>query len=188
MKVLLKEGADRPTPATILVLLVQSLREEVAFETLIGETIPRTRKGVVAESPEGPVVDAVNVAAKERDNPNVTPRDLIGSLRHLNKRLHDYEVSSKIGLKEAKGRVVFDDSDAKRVDRAGGLARGDQIAIGPSIRPKAYMNARGTVVSVGDGKVEVDLDPGDHDRVERERGRPIAKRQIVPVSCVEKIN
>jgi len=183
MKVLLKEGSDRPTPATIL---VPSWRGD-AFETLIGETIPATRKGVIAESPEGPIVDAVHVAAKERDNPIVSSKDFIGSLRHLNKGLGDYEIGSKIGLKEVKGRTVFDDSEAKRVDRAGGLARGDQIAIGPSIRPKAYMNARGTVVSVGGGKVEVDLDPGDLDRIERERGKPIAERQSIPVSCVEKV-
>jgi len=185
MKVLLKEGAAEPTPATIL---VPSSRGEVTFETLIGETIPTTKKGVIAESSEGPIIDAVNAAAVERDDRLVSGKSLAAHLRHLNKGLRDYEVGSKIGLQETNGRVLFDDSEAKRVNRAEGLARGDQIAIGPAIRPKAYMNARGEVVSVGGGKVEVDLDPGDRDRIERERGKPIAERQSIPVSCVEKVS
>ena len=50
------------------------------------------------------------------------------------------------------------------------------------------MNARGTVVSVGGGKVEIDIDPGDRDRVERDRGKRVGERLTMPVACVEKIS
>jgi hypothetical protein len=185
MKVLLKEGASTPTPANIL---IPSLSEDATFETLIGETIPSADKGVIAEFDEASVIEAVNEAAGERDDAILTPKELVSHLRHLNKGFGNYEVGSKIGLQGTKGQVLYDNSEAVLVDRAKGLTKGDQIAVGPSIRPKAYMNARGTVVSVGGGKVEIDIDPGDRDRVERDRGKRVAERLTMPVACVEKIS
>jgi hypothetical protein len=184
MKVLLKEGADTPTPATIL---VPSSRGEAAFETLIGETLPSIGKGVIAEFDEPAVIAAVNEAAAERDDEFVTAKDLARHLRHLNKGFGDYEIGSKIGLQETDGRVLFDDSGARRVNRAEGLAKGDLIAVGPSVRPKAYMNARGTIDSIGGGTVEIILDAGDRDRIERDRGKRVAERLTMPVGCAEKL-
>lgn len=183
MKVLLKQGAEAATPATIL---LPAVLRNAAFESLIGEAIAFGEKAILADADEPSVLAAVNEATRERED-GVTAKQLAGHLRHLNKALADYETGSKIGLQDADEGVGFEVSEARRVNRAKELAKNDLVVAGPSIRPLPYMNARGKVVSIGGGNVEVELDPGDRDRIERARGRRIAACLTMPVSCVEKI-
>jgi hypothetical protein len=182
MRVLLKEGAAGATSQSILVLPQAS---GSTLETLAGDA---EAKGLVAEVDERAVVSAVNAAADSRRDEFVAAKDLMGDLKWLHKAIGAYEAGSKIGLTPSPKGFTLDDSEAIRTDRAAGLAEGDTIAVGPDIRPKTYLNARGKVVSIKGDKVEVELDPGDRDRLERATAKPIAKRIKLPRVGVEKVS
>jgi len=182
MRVLLKEGAESATSDSILVLpqLTGS-----TLETLAGDEVP---KGLAAEVDEKAVVSAVNTAARARSDEYVGAKDLMRDVRWLHKALGEYQDGSKIGLTPTPRGFTLDDSEATRIDRAANLAEGDTIAVGPSIKPKTYLNARGKVASVTRDKVEVVLDPGDRDRLARATAKPIAERLHLPRACVEKVS
>jgi hypothetical protein len=62
------------------------------------------------------------------------------------------------------------------------------VAIGPSVSPKVFMNARGRVEYIRcDNTVEVELDASDRDRIERATGKRVPKVRKFPRACIEKL-
>jgi hypothetical protein len=181
MKVLLKDGAHAATSETIL---IPPLVRGSTLETLSGDPVS---KGVVTEIGGKALTSALDAAAQARADEFISAKALLNEVRSLAKGLADYELGSKIGLKPTPRGFALDDSEASRINRAEGLAAGDAIAIGPTITPRALMNARGRVVSIKGDKVTVELDAGDRDRFERATGKQVAEREEFPLLCVEKV-
>jgi hypothetical protein len=181
MRVLLKEGADAATPESILVLPRLGGN---TLETLTGDAVA---KGVIAEVDQKTVTSALNAAARARKDEFVTTKDLQKDVKWLNKALGEYEIGSKIGLKSTSRGFTLDDSEAQRINRTEGLAEGDVIAVGPTVSPRTFMNARGRVLSINGDRVEVELDPGDRDRIQRATGKKVAEHPTFPLVCVERV-
>ena len=182
MKVLLKEGADEATAASVLIMPRLS---DDALETLSGEMIPY---GIVAEADEAALVDALNAGARARGHHLLTARALRKETQWMSKALAGYEVGSKIGLRvKGTGALSLDDSEAKLINRAEGLTKGDLVAIGPTISPRTLMNARGRVLAIQGDRVGVELDAGDCDRYERATGKQLAQRTTFPLNTIEKV-
>lgn len=182
MKVLLKDAAEEATATSVLII---PRRIDDAFETLSGEAVPH---GFVAEADEGPLIDAINAGARERGDQFLTAKDLQKETQWMSKALAELEVGSKIGLMDkGGGTLTLDVSEAKKINRAEGLAVGDLVAIGPWISPKTIMNARGRVVSIKGDKVGVAVDAGDRDRYERLTGKQLAQRTTFPLNTIEKV-
>lgn len=102
------------------------------------------------------------------------------------------ETTFVAGEAERNGIVVdshgwaLDTSQAKLLDRAPRLAEGEQIAVGPPVA-ETFVNARGRVVSIrGDG-VQVELDAGDRERIERSTTRRLPAVTTFPRRCVERV-
>ena len=183
MRVLLTEPGAHPIAATILVVPQVG---GSAFETLSGR---RQATGVVAEADNETLVKALSAGLGERDDYAVSAEKMRGDLRWIHKELADYEPGSKIGLGvDPKGRgYVLDGSEAVRINRAEGLAEGDAVAIGPKARPKALFNARGRVISINGAEVEVQVDPGDRDRIERATGKTVDERMTFHILLIERL-
>jgi hypothetical protein len=181
MRVLLKEGATKATETTILVL---PQLDGAEFETLSGKKVPR---GIVAEADPKEVTAAVGIGAKKRGNPYVTAKELFKDLRWLNKALAAYEEGSPIGLKTQGGTYVLDESEAKFIDRAEGLAEGDAVAVGPTIKPRSLTNIHGKVISIKGDKVTIEVDAGDRDSFERAVGKDLTEQITIPLGCAEKV-
>ncbi len=182
MKVLLKEGAENATATSILVLAQEI---ETTFVTLSGEAVPDG--GIVAETDYPTVAQAVNTGASNHPAQSVTPRTLLKQVEWMAKALSPYEIGSEMGLHIVGHGWALDDSKATRIDRAAGLSEGDTIAVGPTISPRRFMNARGRVISINDESVLVELDPGDRDRIHRLTGKEQAEQVSFPLVCVEKV-
>ncbi len=181
MRVLLKEGADAATSESILVLPQLT---GATLETLSGDAVA---KGVVAEVDGKTVTSALEAGARARKDEFVTAIDLRKGVNWLHKALTVYELGSKIGLKPTPRGFTLDESEAKLINRAVGLANGDTIGVGPRISPKAFMNARGRVLSIKGDKVEVKLEAGDRDRIQRATGKELPEHTTFPLACVEKV-
>lgn len=179
MKVLLKEGAKKATATTILIL---PRLNASTLETLAGEAAPH---GIVTEADDKAVLEAVN--ACDRTEQFILGRDLYKAAAWMYKALGQYENGSKIGLRLTGRGYALDDSQANRVNRAEGLAKGDAVVVGPTISPRTFMNARGRVVSIKGDKVQVELDAGDRDRIERATGKPQRETIPFPLACIEKL-
>jgi hypothetical protein len=179
MKVLLKEGAKKATATTILIL---PRLDGKTLETLAGKAVPH---GIVAEADDKAVLDAVN--ACDRTEQFISGRDLYKAARWMYKALGEYENGSKMSLEQTDRGNTLDDSEAKRINRVEGLTKGDTIAVGPTISPRTFLNARGRVVSIKGDKVEVKLDAGDRDRIERATGNLERETIPFPLVCVEKL-
>lgn len=181
MRVLLKEGADEATAATILVL-PQLI--ETTLETLSGEAV--SDGGIVAEAEYEVIADAINTGARSRDAQSISPKRLLKEVEWIARAISPYEIGSKIGLRVTASGCALDDSLAKRTNRAEGLAEGDTIAVGP-VSPKKFLNARGWVIAIEGDRVEVELEAGDRDRIQRTDGKEVPKRTTFPLSCIEKV-
>jgi hypothetical protein len=184
MKVLLKDGADKATAATVLII---PQRINDALETLSGEAAPH---GIVAEADEAVVIDALNAAAKtkKRADQYLTAKDLRKETQWMAKALAEFEVGSKIGLiLKGGGSFRLDTSRAKKINRAEGLTKGDLVAIGPWISPKALMNARGRVLSIDGDSAQIELDAGDRDRFQRATGKQLARQTTFHLTTLEKV-
>ncbi|HEY2333624.1 MAG TPA: hypothetical protein VGH58_01280 [Solirubrobacterales bacterium] len=182
MRVLLKEGAEKATAASILVLPQEI---ETTFGTLSGEAVPEG--GIVAQADYSTVARAVATGAKDRAAQSATPEELFKQAVWMARVLSSYEVGSKIGLQIIGRGWALDASEAKRIDRAEGLSVGDAIAVGPTIDSQTLINARGRVVSFIGERVWVELDAGDRDRIERATARKQPKCLSFPRLCVEKV-
>ena len=182
MRVLLREGAEKATAAVILVLAQET---ETTFETLSGEAIPGG--GIVAEADYSTLAQAVDAGARDRAAQGATSTTLLKQVEWMARALSPYEIGSKIGLHILRHGWALDDSEAKRIDRAEGLSEGDTIAVGPTISPKSFMNARGRVISVNEESALVELEAGDRDRIHRATGKKQAKNVSFPLACVEKV-
>ena len=154
------------------------------FETLSGK---KASRGIVAEADPKEVVTAVGAAVKQREDPYLNSKDLLKDLRWLNKALASYEAGSRIGLKTKGGSYVLDESEAKFIDRAEGLAEGDAVAVGPTITPRSLTNIHGKVVSIKGDKVTIEVDPGDRDRFERSVGKDLTEQITIPLGCADKV-
>lgn len=182
MRVLLKEGTDSATSDSILVL-PQGLSGST-LETLAGDPVA---KGLVADVDSRSVTSALNAAARSRRDEFISAKDLQKDVRWLSKAIGEYEIGARIGLTPTERGFTLDVSEATRINRAEGLAVDDEIAVGPNISPKAWMNVHGRVVSINGGRVKVLLDPGDRDRLQRSTGKEIPEQTTVPLDCVEKV-
>jgi hypothetical protein len=183
MRVLLTKPGAGPTSATILVLPQLG---GSTFETLAGE---RVEFGYLAEVRSESLTEAVYAGASERDDDLTTAKELTDDVRWLHKALADYEPGSKIGLKiDPRGQgYVLDDSEATRINRVRGLKEGDEVAIGPALRPKIFFNAHGRASSIDGDIVKVTLDPGDRDRIERATGKIVNETMSFPLAGLERI-
>jgi hypothetical protein len=182
MRVLLKEGAERATAASILVLPKEV---ETTFVTLSGEGVPRG--GIVAEADYWIVVDAVNTAAKGRAAQTITAKKLLKQVKWMNRALCPYETGSKIGLHILSHGWTLDVSEAKPINRTEGFSEGDTIVVGPAISSMKLMNARGRVVSINSESALIELEAGDRERIERATGRRLPKHTSFSLVSVEKV-
>jgi hypothetical protein len=180
MKVLLTEGTEEASAASILVI---PQVPETTFETLSGKAQDR---GIVAEAHYAAVMKAVNTAVWERAVPRITSEGLLKEAEWMARALDTYEVGSRILLGVTDRGWYFDASQAKRVDRAVGLAEGDVIAVGPSAS-REWLNARGRVVSIGPEQVHVELQAGDRERIERATCKKLPERTVFSRFLVEKV-
>jgi len=182
MRVLLKDAAAKPNAENIL---VTPLRTVASLETLSGETAPH---GFLAEVVNGTVVEAIEAGAKQRAGEfGFSIREMVKDLRDLADALVEFELGSKFSIKVTGDSWALDESEATRIDRAEGLTREDRVVIGASVTPKTYMNARGRVESIRPGNtVEVELDAGDRDRIERATGESVPRLIKFPYACIEK--
>lgn len=184
MRVLLKKGSDAATSTTILVL-PQGLKD--SLETLSGELVEDA--GVLSEATEKTVIDALNAGVRARKDGGWTkPKEVMKDLRWLDQALSPWEIGSVVGIEPTARGVKLDTTQATPINRAKNLRQGDLVAIGPSISPKVWLNARGKVQSIQKDKVAVQLDPGDRDRVERASGKEYQPVSKFPIACVEKID
>ncbi|HEY5052274.1 MAG TPA: hypothetical protein VII45_02580 [Solirubrobacterales bacterium] len=181
MRVLLKEGAE----ATADAILVLRQEAETTFEALSGRAAPDG--GIVAEASYSTVAQAVNAGAREQATQTVTAKTLLKQVEWMARALSAYEIGSKIGLHITAHGWALDYSEARRINRAEGLVEGDMIAVGPTVSPKRFMNARGRVISLNDESALVELEAGDRDRLHRATGKEQAKHVSFPLVCVEKV-
>lgn len=99
-------------------------------------------------------------------------KDILRSLKFITRCIHDVPEGTEVGVKPSgRDAVALDIPQTARKDRSEGLAKGSQIAVGPNVTPKAFMNARGTVESMKGQRVMVKFDAGDIDRVNRATGK-----------------
>jgi hypothetical protein len=182
MRVLLKDGAEKATAATIIVIPQEI---ETTFVTLAGEAVPEG--GIVSEADYSTVALAVDTGAKHHSTQTATSNELFEQAVWMARILSAYEVGSRIGLHIIGRGWALDTLEAKRIDRAEGLAEGDRIAVGPTIDSQMLVNARGRVISFNDEAVWTELDAGDRDRIERATARTQPKCLSLPRVCVEKV-
>lgn len=152
------------------------------FETLDGQT--KFEVGIVTEMPDREVVKAVNAEVKGRDF--ITPKDVMKDVKWIAKTLGKTLVKDGAEIRcEAKGSsislVIPEDA---REDKAEGLEVGSIVAIGPNVSPKYLMNAHGIVTAIN-GRVTVELDEGDHDRILRASGKRWAREMDFHRGAVE---
>ena len=179
MRILLREGAEHAGAASILVLPQEG---ETTFETLSGQA---ERQGIVTEFERLLVGRAIGAAFTGRGRPSRSAQTLFEWTEWMARALGPYETGSRIGLRFLRRGCALDTSQAEQIDRAPGLAEGQQITLGPPIS-ETYMNARGRVVSLRGERVEVELDAGDRERIERSTIRPLPSPMTFPRLCVER--
>lgn len=185
MRVLLTSTDADPTSDTILVLPQDGTGDN--FETLTGD---RFAAGFAAEADNALLTEAVNASARQRADEGVRAEGLAADVRWLHKALADCEPGSKIALKVERGGYVLDDSQATRIDRAKGLRVGDRVAIGPAVaaRKKILVNAHGKALAIDGKQVEVEIDAGDRDRLERATGETVRETETFHIGFLEKLD
>lgn len=180
MKILVAKG-DKPTGNDILTISYGS----APFERLInGEGYEG--KAVTFDMPDSVVKAAAKDAAKIEDR-WMEVKDFMRDLRWIDKVCAEYEDGTEATVRYTASKVQLTPDKAGRIDRTGGgLNEGDVVAVGPSISPKALMNARGLVVSVNGTKAEVEFEAGDLDRVKRATGKNFVNPVKIAKVCLEK--
>lgn len=152
-------------------------------------------KGIVAEIADRAVAIQIrdtltNVAAKmkvaeQEAGPNATIvpfgaggpfgyvelRDINRDIRFIAKCVADVADGAVVGVIAKARGLTLDIPKAAQPNRQDGLKVGAKIAVGPNVSPKAFINARGTVVAVNGTKATVEFDAGDIDRVNRATGK-----------------
>lgn len=183
MRVLLKDAAEKATAENIL---VPPQRTVASLATLSGATAPF---GFLADADYDTVVKAIQAGSRRRAGEfRFSIQSMSQDLRKLAEELGNYELGSKLSLRVKGDGYVLEDGEATRIDRSGGLTWEDRVAIGPSVSPKAFMNARGRVEYIRcDNTVEVELDASDRDRIERATGKRVPKVRKFPRACIEKL-
>lgn len=179
MKVLLKAGAEGPAATSILVLPREA---ETTFETLSGEA---EHRGFVAEVEKSVVSAAISAAVMNRGYQGRSAETLFEATESMARALNPCEVGSRIGLRFLGRSCSLDVSQAKSINRAPGLDEGDQVTIGPPVA-ETFVNARGCVISIRGEAVQVELDAGDRERIERSTIRRLPPVTIFPRVCVER--
>lgn len=179
MRVLLREGAERPSAESIVIFPHEI---ETSPVTLCGEA---ARGGIVAEADTSPL-EIVNRLITRCGPQADEPEKLIWEVTWMAKALGPYEVGSRIGIHLFANGWSLDTSEATPIDRAPGLAEGDAISIGPP-QEDAFVNARGTVASLAGELVWVELDAGDRERIERTVIKRLPRRMSFPRLCVERV-
>ena len=140
-------------------------------------------KATVAEATDAEVNAQLRASQRGKEELKDTRRDL----KWLNKALIDTEVGTEIGMTYTGSGIKLDVPKGSRPNRAEGLKPGDKIAVGPNIRPKAWMNARGEVVEINGKRAACKIDAGDRDRIHRSTGKAVSEIAKLPIGSVEKI-
>jgi hypothetical protein len=182
MRVLLTSTDATPTAHTILVLPQDG--DGDSFETLSGESV---EAGFVTEAENELLTEAVNGSARERAKQGINAKALAADIRWLHNKLAECEHGSKLGLILERGGYVLDDSEATRIDRAKGLKEGDRIAVGPAAKSNTLINAHGMVIAIDGKQVEVEIDAGDRDRLERATGMTVRESETFHIGFLEKL-
>jgi hypothetical protein len=155
-------------------------------------------EGIVMETNEATAKKHTQ-AAILRDNPRsgevkvgqpfafMTTADVMRDVRWIAKRLANVPNDTKVTMTNSAQGMGLDIPQDALPDYTRGLAVGVKIAVGPSISPKAMMNARGEVLAVNGTKVKVKLDASDIDRVNRATGKKFAAEVDIPKACIEVI-
>jgi hypothetical protein len=179
MRVLLKEGAKEATAMSVLVVPQHA---EATLVTLCGVV---ELHGIVGEADRAAVGKAIAAAIAHRPGDR-SAETLLEEAEWMARALGPYEVGSRIGLRFLSRGWALDTSQAATIDRAPGLAEGEEIAVGPPVA-EAFVNARGRVVSIrGDG-VQVELDAGDRERIERSTISKLPAVTTFPRHCAERV-
>lgn len=179
MKVLVVKGGA--TAGDLLTLLYGGAGD---FERLADGTAYEG-KGVVAEVPDGQIKRVVAKAAER--SKWMDAKDLNRDLKFIAKVCSEYENGTEVAAKGTSRGFQLIPDEAGRIDRAENLAEGDIVAVGPTISPKAMMNARGIVVSVSGEKAEVEIEESDLDRIERAANKKFKNPVRLPKSVLEKV-
>jgi hypothetical protein len=112
MRVLLKDGAEQATPATILV--VDPALAETTLETLSGEG--ERRGGIVGEVDHAALADMIVSAVEARAAQSLTVPTVIAEVAWMAKVLAPFEVGSRIVQHITQRGCVIDTSEARRTD------------------------------------------------------------------------
>jgi hypothetical protein len=140
-------------------------------------------KGLVAEVDGRTVTSTLNTAARSRRDEFVSakrPPERPAMADQRDRRVRD-RVKDRHHAHPSRlhSELLGGDPHQPRED----LAVDDEIAVGPHISPKAWMNVHARVVAMKGARVEVELDPGDRDRLQRGTGKEIPERTTIPLDC-----
>lgn len=117
----------------------------------------------------------------------VEKTDINRDIRFITRGVTDVAVGTVVGvIAKARGLTLDIPQDATP-NRQAGLKVGAKIAVGPNVSPKAFINARGTVVSINGVKATVEFDAGDIDRVNRATGKNFRVQTKMHKSTLEVI-
>lgn len=115
----------------------------------------------------------------------VERRDLLRDVQFIQSNVTDVAVGTEVGVL-AKGRgLTLDIPQSARPNYQDGLKVGSQIAVGPNVTPKAFINARGTVIAINGVRATVEFDARDIDRVRRATGKNFPAQTKMHKSTLE---
>lgn len=102
-------------------------------------------------------------------------RAILRNLKYITQSLADVPEGTEVGLNTNGRGTALDIPRAALKDRTEGLKTGSQIAVGPEVTPRQFINARGVVKSIKGQRVMVEFDAADIDRVNRATGKNFAQ-------------
>jgi hypothetical protein len=114
-------------------------------------------------------------------------RDVKRDLTYIAKNVADVADGTEVGVLTRGRGMSLDIPQGALPNYSEGLKVGSRVAVGPSITPKALINARGRVVTIKGARAGVEFDAADIDRVKRATGKPFANPVAMPTSCLEVI-
>lgn len=178
MKVLTHDGVLVTLPFTL-----KGLKDN-EFERIDGQG--GSEVGTVTEMSEAGVRRLVNTAG-DLEDAYATPRSLMNDIRFIARSLSVVEDGTEIRMQKSRDRiklVIPAEAQAAKTP----VTAGARVAFNGRVSPKAMLNARGTVESVGGGKATVKLDAGDRRRVTEATGKDYPESVRAAVEILDTID
>jgi len=168
------DGTTRPVQGALA--MAEAAREAGATAIVVPEE----------NAPEAALAEGIEVIAL--DSPKRLPALAEGEWNPRRPQPHPVQLDPAPGAPDLADLYVLDDSEATRIDRAKGLKVGERVAIGPAAKPKVLVNAHGTAIAIDGKKVEVEIDAGDRDRLERATGEAVRESETFHIGFLEKLD